>query len=296
MNDIPDSLKKLLDESGVEVSGHREIDHATQYTLSREHESATLNVYHTNKVSVGGKSSDLKRLLEGWRLSQTGLNGRGEGKPVLDSTPRLGIDESGKGDYFGPLVVAGVRITGEKTAANLERIGVRDSKKLGAAQATRLAELILEAVGEENVCVRSLAPGEYETRRSSAGNINRLLVELDSEVMDKLEDEVEVILVDEFARSARSSLEPFVPEGVWLEVRPRAEDDAAVAAASILARARQLEELGRLSELVEFDLPRGATHVEEAARRVVGERGMGGLRETAKVSFATTERALGDKP
>jgi ribonuclease HIII len=80
---------------------------------------------------------------------------------------------------------------------------------------------------------------------------------------------------------------------VRLEVRTRAEDDAAVAAASILARARQLEEMDRISGLVGFELPRGATHVIEAGRQVHAERGMEGLKDVAKISFATTKRIVG---
>jgi ribonuclease HIII len=110
--------------------------------------------------------------------------------------------------------------------------------------------------------------------------------------MGELMNEVEVVVVDGFARSARSYLEPFLPDGVRLEVRPRAEDDAAVAAASIVARARQLEEIDRLSEQVGFGLPLGATHVVEAGRRVVGELGEDGLAEVAKIHFATTRRVL----
>jgi ribonuclease HIII len=105
-------------------------------------------------------------------------------------------------------------------------------------------------------------------------------------------DEVQVVVVDEFARSARSYLESFVPEGVRLEVRTRAEDDAAVAAASIVARARQLDEIDRLSELVGFRLPLGATHVVEAGRRVVAELGEDSLAGVAKIHFATTRRVL----
>jgi ribonuclease HIII len=110
--------------------------------------------------------------------------------------------------------------------------------------------------------------------------------------MGELMNEVEVVVVDEFARSARPYLVPFVPDGVRLEVRPRAEDDAAVAAASIVARARQLEEIDRLSERVGFGLPLGASHVVEAGRRVVGELGEDGLAEVAKIHFATTRRVL----
>ena len=75
-------------------------------------------------------------------------------------------------------------------------------------------------------------------------------------------------------------------------MRPRAEDDVAVAAASILARARYLKEMEALSEEVGFELPRGATHVLGAARQVVQERGEEGLAEVAKVHFSTTARVL----
>lgn len=293
---VPEELRLLLDREGVKIEGSRPIDHGTQYDLTLNNETAKLNVYHTGKISTGGRASGLRDLLEGWRTSQTKVGdprpSRGQ-RPVLSGTPRLGIDEAGKGDYFGPLVVAGVRITDGETAKKLQQIGVRDSKTISVVGIRRIADLVLETVGQNNVRVISLSPGEYEARRSSAGNVNRLLSEIDAEIMGELVSEVEVVVVDEFARSARSYLEPFVPEGVRLEVRTRAEDDAAVAAASIVARARQLEELDRLSERVGFRLPPGATHVEEVGRRVVGELGVESLAEVAKTHFATTRRVLG---
>ena len=296
--EVPPELRSLLDREGVEIAGSRAIDHGTQYDLARDDETAKLNIYRTGKISAGGRASRLRELLEGWRMSQTGVGGtraataRGGVRPLLDGTPRLGIDEAGKGDYFGPLVVAGVRITHAETARKLQEIGVRDSKEIRATGISRISGRILEAVGRNNVHVISLPPPEYESRRAAAGNVNMLLSELDATIMGKLVDEVEVVVVDEFARSARSYLERFVPDGVRLEVRTRAEDDAAVAAASIVARARQLEEIERLSERIGFGLPLGATHVVEAGRRVVGELGEDGLAEVAKIHFATTRRVL----
>ncbi len=296
--EIPPDLRSLLEREGVEIAGRRAIDHGTQYDLARDDETAKLNVYHTGKISAGGRASRLRELLEAWRTSHTSVGGtrapsaRAEGRPLLDGTPRLGIDEAGKGDYFGPLVVAGVRITHTETASKLQEIGVRDSKEIRASGIHRLSGRIMDALGRNNVHVISLSPPEYESRRNAAGNVNKLLGELDATIMGKLVDQVEVVVVDEFARSARSYLEPFVPEGVRLEVRTRAEDDAAVAAASIVARARQLEEIERLSERVGFGLPLGATHVVEAGRRVVKELGEDGLAEVAKIHFATTRRVL----
>ena len=297
--DVPLGLRRLLDREGVELAGSRPIDHGTQYDLTRGSETAKLNVYRTGKISTGGRASGLRDLLEGWRSSRGGAGGgqtsvaRTGGRPVLDGTPRVGIDEAGKGDYFGPLVAAGVRITGERAAKELLELGVRDSKTIGVVGIRGLAERVLDAVGERNVCVVSFCPKEYEARRGAAGNVNKLLGEVDSDIMGELDDEVEVIVVDEFAPAARSYLEPFVPERVRLEVRTRAEDDAAVAAASIVARARQLDEVDRLSERVGFKLPLGATHVVGAGRRVVEELGKEGLAEVAKVSFATTQKVLG---
>ncbi|CAA9450219.1 MAG: Ribonuclease HIII [uncultured Rubrobacteraceae bacterium] len=298
-NGVPGDLESLLDDSGAEVSFVRPIDYGTQYRVTRGSDTVPLNVYRTGKVSTGGKSSVLKTLIEDWRLARGGAaRGRAGGvrtgdRPALDGTPRLGIDESGKGDYFGPLVVAGVRVLDREAARKLQEIGVRDSKDLSTSQAKLMAESIERELGSGNVRVFSLPPREYEKRRSAAGNVNKLLGEVDAGIISELKGEVEVVVVDEYAGAARSYLEPFVPEGVRLEVRTRAEDDAAVAAASILARGRQLEEMDRLSGLVGFELPRGATHVIGAGRRVHAERGMEGLKDVAKVSFATTKRIVG---
>ena len=299
-NDIPAALRRLLASEGAEVAASRPIDHGTQYDLVRNGETAKLNVYRTGKVSTGGKASRLMEVLEGWR---TGEKARGGGsrkpgpgsRPALDGTPRLGIDEAGKGDYFGPLVIAGVRLTGQEVAAELREIGVRDSKTIGVLGARPMAGRILEAIGPENVRVVVLGPEEYETRRKAAGNVNDLLGEVDAGIIHELKDEVELIVVDEYAKSARSRLAPSVPPGVRLDVRPRAEDDAAVAAASILARACQLDEVDRLSEELGFRLPLGATHVLDAGRRVVRERGRRELDRVAKTHFATTKRVIGEE-
>jgi ribonuclease HIII len=295
---IPEDLRRVLDEWGVRVAGHREIDYATQFYLERGPESVLLNVFSTGKVTVQGKSSGLKDLLEGRIAAREEKRAgtrevRSGSRPALDGTPRVGIDEAGKGDYFGPLVVAGVRITGREVAEELQKLGVRDSKTLGVATVRPLAERILEVAGARNVYVVALSPREYEARRSVAGNVNKLLDEIDAEIIGKLKDEVELVVVDEYAASARERLQPFVPEGVRLEVRKRAEDDAAVAAASVVARARQLEEMDRLSERVGFSLPRGSTEVIGPGLRVVRDAGEEGLKDVAKTSFGITAQILG---
>ena len=291
-NPIPDDLLPALDEWGVRVAGQREIDYGTQYYLKRGGESARLNVYTTGKVAVQAPRSRLKDLLERWKDARESRRAGGASRSS-ELTPRLGIDEAGKGDYFGPLVVAGARVPDAGVEEEMTRIGVRDSKLLTSEEMTRrISTRLLGLLGPENVRVVALSPPEYEARRKEAGNVNRLLAEVDAGIIKGLKGDVRVVVVDEFARDARACLEPVMPEGVGLEVRPKAEVDVAVAAASVVARARFLQEMERLSGRVGFELPRGSTHVVEAARRVVRELGEEGLAEVAKVHFATTRRVL----
>src|SRR5918998_1142037 len=241
-HEIPTGLRLLLDTEGAEVAASRPIDHGTQYDLVRNGETAKLNVYRTGKVSTGGKASRLMEVLEGWRTGE-GKAGGGRSRapsgprPGLDPTPRLGIDEAGKGDFFGPLVVAGVRVTGAEMAAELREIGVRDSKTVGVLGARPMAERILKATGPDNVRVVVLRPEEYEKRRRKAGNVNDLLGEVDAGIIRELKGEVELVVVDQYAKGARSRLAPSVPPGGGLEGRPRAEGDAAGAAGPVPAPA-----------------------------------------------------------
>lgn len=293
-NVMPRDLQPLLDAWDVRVTGHREIDYGTQYYLERGPESARLNVYTTGKVAVQAPRSGLRDLLEGWKEVREGWRSSGEAARSTGPTPRLGIDEAGKGDYFGPLVVVGARVPDAETEQRLVEAGVRDSKLLKSDERTRrISSRLIELLGPENVVVVALSPPEYEARRSEAGNVNRLLAEVDAGIIGKLEGDVRVVVVDEFGRDTRARLQPFMPEGVRLEVRPRAEDDVAVAAASVVARARFLEELDGLSGLAGFELPKGATHVLDAGRRIFREHGKAGLDRVAKTSFQTTGQIVG---
>ena len=86
--EVPPDLRLLLDREGVEIAGSRAIDHGTQYDLARDGETAKLNVYHTGKISTGGRASRLRELLEGWRTSQTQRRWyAGSGEPAREGDP-----------------------------------------------------------------------------------------------------------------------------------------------------------------------------------------------------------------
>lgn len=292
---LPEALSGFLRSSGARVSFRREIDYGTQYGVSDRNETVTLNVFSTGKVVVQGKrGAVLKERIDAWLRGAAET--RGSGRPssveaVPDSTPRVGTDEAGKGEYFGPLVVAGVRVLGAGQSHALHQLGVRDSKTVANVRATTLSAEILRVAGARNVRELALPPRQYEERRRAAGSVQRLLGELHAEILRELAEGAEVAVVDSLGTG--SGLECHAPPGLRLVMRPRAEDDVAVAAASVVARARYLAEMSRLSGAVGFELPRGSTHVREAVSRVYRERGMEGLEEVAKVHFSITRQVLG---
>lgn len=225
-----------------------------------------------------------------------------EGKAVktstaaIDCTPHFGVDESGKGDYFGPLVIAGV-YSDEYTAAELVKIGCRDSKaipddkKIAAIAAKIMA---LPGVAYEVVCI---GPKRYNELYAEFTNLNRLLAWGHARVIAALHEKVPTCpraLSDKFANEwvLRTAFKKRnVP--VKLDQRVRGESDVAVAAASILARARFVKWMQDAATASGCEMPLGcASHVTKAARVFVQTHGRERLADVAKLHFKTTAKVL----
>lgn len=211
--------------------------------------------------------------------------------------PHFGIDESGKGDYFGPLVIAGV-YTDASIARALMQAGAMDSKRIASARRIReLAAKIREVPGIA-VSVVAIGPERYNEMQASFGNVNRLLAWGHARVIANLaaqRPDCPRALSDQFARPevlARA----LQKQGIQLQLdqRTKGESDIAVAAASILARERFVEWIDKTSAAGGVPLPLGASDaVIEAAREVVSRHGRDALCKVAKLHFRTTARLDG---
>ncbi|MGH7960622.1 MAG: ribonuclease HIII [Candidatus Binatia bacterium] len=204
---------------------------------------------------------------------------------------QIGIDESGKGDYFGPLVIAAVYVTREQEAA-LRATGVRDSKTLSDKRATVLAEQI------RSLCpltVVAIGPQRYNRLHASFKNLNRLLAWGHARALENLLEQVpcEQVVADQFGdeRFLKSAL---MAKGrmITLIQKPRAEEEVAVAAASIIARAEFLRRLQELSTHHGVPLPKGASNVVTAGKEFVQRYGTEALGQVAKLHFRTTASVL----
>ncbi len=220
----------------------------------------------------------------------------GTRKVAVDASPHFGIDESGKGDYFGPLVIAGVYTDGA-IAEKLAAAGVCDSKLVKSAAAIdRLAAKIVAVPGIafEVVCI---GPKRYNEIYAEMGNLNRLLAWGHARVIAALHEKVPLCpraLSDQFAnpwvlRKALGARN--VP--IALQQRTKAESDVAVAAASILARERFVRWLKDAAAGGRCELPPGAgPHVVKAAKAFVRQHGADMLGQVAKLHFKTTGQVL----
>lgn len=215
---------------------------------------------------------------------------------LLDKEPHFGVDESGKGDYFGPLVIAGVYSCGQ-VAEQLLKLGCRDSKTIGSDdQMIRMSARIrqLPGIAYEVVCI---GPHRYNEIYQKMGNLNRLLAWGHARVIAALHEKVPSChraLSDQFANEwvlRRALGQRHLP--VQLEQRPRAESDVAVAAASILARAHFVQWMRDAAQAAGCSLPLGcAPHVVKAAKQFVCLHGTERLGDVAKLHFKVTAQVL----
>ncbi len=203
----------------------------------------------------------------------------------------FGVDESGKGDFFGPLVIAGVYVD-RGIARQFMEAGIQDSKRIGSdARIRSLAEAIRRTQGAI-VDTVVIGPERYNALYEKFGNLNSLLGWGHARVIENLlarRPDCPRALSDKFA-DARVIERSLLQKGreIELEQRTKAESDPAVAAASIVAREAFIDWLEKRSKMIGIKLGRGVSAaVKEAARAVVAKGGSSALREVAKVHFRT---------
>jgi ribonuclease HIII len=263
-------------------------------------DKVTVAVYEKGpKVLVQGKGLEefVTFLLEPEVLGVAELGYEEVHQPEMFA-PHIGVDESGKGDFFGPLVIAGVYTERDSTHA-LRDAGVQDSKAITSdARIRALAEQI-RAVPGVAVAVVSFGPGRYNALYSKFKSLNRLLAWGHSRVIEDLlgqRPDCPRALSDQFAEESvlRRALGPRArASGMVLQQRTKGESDTAVAAASILARERFIDWMREASDRLGIVLPRGASSVKAAAAQVLKARGPDFLGKVAKLHFRTAFEVLG---
>ncbi len=269
------------------------------YTLfGAQKQKLTVNAYTSGKLLVQGRG--VKEFIE-FTLEPEIL---GEAKLGYDEVhnpemfqPHLGIDESGKGDFFGPLVIAGVYVDGDLPRRLLD-LGVKDSKLITSdKKAHEMADAIKDCITLDRFNVIVLSPVKYNELYVKFRNLNSLLAWGHATVIENLLMRWPACpraLSDKFAHE--SLIQRALKEHgkkIILDQRTKAESDVAVAAASILARSAFLDRLRSLGDQAGITLPKGASaQVKAAALQIAKKSGPDGLKAVSKFHFKTFREVI----
>jgi ribonuclease HIII len=253
---------------------------------------SNLVCYTSGKLVLQGKGADgfARRFLEGLE------DGQRPAEPAMAfEVPTIGSDEAGKGDYFGPLVVAAIYAEPDRRS-ELTAMGVADSKTLSDQRMFPMAELIERSFDCE---VRVLMPEDYNERWNRERNVNHVLAELHADAIATLlqRHPEAVVIVDQFGHESliadrlRNKLGRAPRK---LTQVPRAEAHPVVGAASIVARVHFVEGFQRCEESSGTDLHKGGgAPVDVAAARAYRIGGPALMAKIAKLHFKNSDRLPG---
>jgi ribonuclease HIII len=267
-----------------------------------EKEKTNVVFYESGKLVVQGKGTQefVEFVLEPEILHEARLGYETVLNPEL-LLPRLGVDESGKGDFFGPMCIAGAYVN-ESVVNAWKGVGVRDSKDIADKRIKELAEVIRKTSG----CVSTVVPvgnEAYNRLFHKMRSVNSILAWGHARVIENLmllkyqmnPPPVRAIS-DQFAHSKDVVATALMSLGKSIELvqKHKAEADLAVAAASILARNEFVMRLDSMGKKYGMIFPKGASAaVDAAAKEFVARHGAENLPKVAKMHFRTAYRAQG---
>jgi len=307
LSDYVQAVKDLLKAKQIQIVEEKSINYGWQLSCSDGTNQAKVNLYSGKKglsKVIQGRDSALKALLE-TQLTGQGSVAATQSGPIRrnitladadialpkDTPAWMGCDESGKGDVFGPLVCAACTVTAAE-AVTLRRAGVCDSKKLTDPKIVKLAQVILQTVGERCI-IRTVMPPEYnqlyEQCRNDHKNLNDLLGALHGQNIQSLLSKYECpcIIVDKFGneRYVLAGLGGLEKTHRIIQV-PRGERDIAVAAASVLARYGFINGVAAMSKQYGIAFPKGAYQgIPETIRTMLDRFGASELSHVGKMNF-----------
>jgi ribonuclease HIII len=282
---LQEKLKNDLLDQGFTLSD------APYAVFSAKKQGISCNLYLSGKLTVQGKRKEefITYYLEPEILHNLSYTHPEVGQ---DRSARIGLDEAGKGDFFGPLCIAGFYAKEGEVEA-LVKMGVRDSKKMTDGAVIALSKKLKASFSYK---VLRLLPETYNKLYSKFHNLNRMLAWAHTTVLEELSKQTgcKKAILDQFAdeKLVLSFLEQ-KKLLVDLTQRHRGEEDPVVAAASILARAAFLEGLAELGERFNVELPKGASSlVITAGKKILAKHGPDILPSLCKTHFKTTQELL----
>lgn len=260
----------------------------------------TITMYESGKIMFQGVSADVDAAM--WQEIDGQVPEKLKKKALEEekyyNISSVGSDEVGTGDYFGPIVVTATYVN-KKDIPKLEKLGLKDSKKISDEIILKIAPKLIKLVKYRSIVMRNQ---EYNERHQDH-NMNKIKAILHNKVLYQLINEekpkYEALVVDEFAKENRyyEYLKDSLNIQRGITFMQKAEDKVlSVAAASIISRYIFLKEFDKLSDELGLALPKGAgPAVDTTGEDIVEKYGKEKLGEIAKLNFNNTSRIIKNK-
>lgn len=259
-----------------------------------------ITIYKSGKVMFQGNGSTREASLWGTSSIKTTTTGaKGDSLPPDFATLSvLGSDETGTGDYFGPITVAASFVSAEQVEL-VKALGVKDSKMLTDDIMRKMAPDLMATLTHSVLVLKNEKYNDIQSRGSSQGKIKALMHNQALKHVLKKMDSVKpaYILIDQFAERGIyynhiKTEKEIVRENVLFSTKAE-QLHVAVAAASIIARYAFLKEMDRLTEIAGTTIPKGASaKVDEIAAKIYLKHGEEFLKSITKWHFANTGKAI----
>ncbi|SET78232.1 ribonuclease HIII [Salinibacillus kushneri] len=218
--------------------------------------------------------------------------------PSFVNQSHIGSDEAGSGDFFGPLTTAAAYVEETKIPL-LKELGVGDSKTMSDDKIMELAKKIRQAEIPYSLMV--LHNQKYNHLQQKGWTQGKMKVMLHYHAIMKVRQKMDTsqlkgILVDQFSephvfKRHLASEQKRMPNQFHFMTKAESYS-IAVAAASIIARAKFVKEMDQLSREIGFHLPKGASKkVDEQAARIIQKKGKQTLHDCSKIHFSTYQKA-----
>lgn len=295
---ISDIIKSVIDKlegSNIGVKSFKEISYGIQFLIS---ERDYFRVFYNNKGEIKYDVSQIKNV----KLSQEvqaifGIIYHVKQPELISKVsvkfPNIGTDESGKGDSFGPLVIAGVLIS-KKNENDLLTLGIKDSKSIPDEKIRVLANQVKKIAVKYSLVI--IKNERYNTFHEETNSVNTMLAWGHARVIENIlnMENVKYIYSDQFGN--RELIEnAMLKKGkeVHLHQQHKAEIITSVAAASILARDRFLFELEKLEKIYEIKFPKGSNQLTNSViKKFLILHGEKKLHKVAKMHFANVKKIM----
>ncbi len=258
----------------------------------------TITAYQSGKVLFQGANHSNEAQKWGHPLKMTKQVEKEKIVPDCVTHSHMGTDEAGSGDFFGPMTAAAAYVEESKIPL-LKELGVRDSKSMSDESVLHVADQIIAAKIPYSLLV--LHNPKYNELQKKGWTQGKMKVMLHfhaiQNVLKKINiEELDGIVVDQFAERRvfqrhLTSEKKKLPEKMYFLTKAESYS-IAVAAASILSRAKFLKEMDRLSKDIGFKLPKGASKlVDEQAAKIIAAKGKTVLYDYVKIHFANLQKA-----